>query len=77
MRVTIDEPYITKEQLNTIMIPTVIMMGQHDMVKHADGVFMAENIPHATLVTLKDENHASYVFNAYKLIKLIKQHLLN
>jgi pimeloyl-ACP methyl ester carboxylesterase len=45
------QPHFTKEQLNSIKVPTWIVNGDHDeFVTRANTVFMAEQIPNAGLL---------------------------
>lgn len=52
------EPNWTKEQLGTIKVPTLIMVGDHDeAIKRKHTEELAKAIPGAKLVILKDASH--------------------
>jgi pimeloyl-ACP methyl ester carboxylesterase len=52
------EPNYTKEQLKAITVPTVIFDGDHDeAIEPAHTAEMAELIPDAKLVIMKDASH--------------------
>lgn len=67
----LSEPHITKEQLNAIQIPTLVLAGSRDVVKESDTYFIAENIPNAELEILGDESHGSYIVHNTKVAELI------
>jgi pimeloyl-ACP methyl ester carboxylesterase len=49
--------YITVDQLSLIKAPTLVMAGDHDMVKEKHTRTIAENIPQSKLVIFKDASH--------------------
>jgi pimeloyl-ACP methyl ester carboxylesterase len=52
------QPNYTKDQLRSITVPTVIFVGDHDEgIEPAHAVEMAELIPGAKLVIMKDASH--------------------
>jgi pimeloyl-ACP methyl ester carboxylesterase len=52
------EPAWTKEQLAAIMVPTAIVLGDHDdAITRAHTDYMAASIPGAKLIILKDASH--------------------
>ena len=67
----ITEPNITKEMLQTIVIPTLVLAGSKDCVKETDTRFIAESIPNATLKILDGEKHETYIVNSTKIAELI------
>lgn len=72
MRLMMREPNITKDDLNKIEIPTLVLAGEKDLVKENDTRFIAGNIKNATLNILPNENHSSYVVHSPKLYNIIK-----
>jgi len=66
------EPNITKNDLNKIEIPTLVLAGEKDFVKENDTRFIADNIKNATLNILPNEKHGSYVIHSPKLYEIIK-----
>ena len=70
------EPHITKEQLQAIETPTLVLAGSKDLVLEEDTRFIAESIPHATLKILPGESHTSYIVHKEKIAKLILDYCL-
>ena len=74
LKMMLTQPNITNAQLNTIVIPTLVLAGKHDIIKEEHTRNIAANIPDSELRILKDESHTSYVFDfgSEKLYSLIK-----
>lgn len=70
------EPHITKEQLQAIETPTLVLAGSKDLVLEEDTRFIAESIPHASLKILPGEGHASYIVHKEKIAELILDYCL-
>lgn len=70
------EPHITKEQLQAIETPTLVLAGSKDLVLEEDTRFIAESIPHATLKILPGESHTSYIVHKEKIAELILDYCL-
>lgn len=68
------EPHITREQLQAIRIPTLVLAGSKDLVVEEDTRFIAENIPDATLKILEGEDHASYIVHKTRVAELILEY---
>jgi pimeloyl-ACP methyl ester carboxylesterase len=67
IKMMLNEPHISAEQLNSIKIPVLVLAGENDIVREEDTRFIAANIQNARLKILKGENHMSYVINSPKL----------
>lgn len=65
------EPHISKEQLQSIAIPTLVLAGSKDLVVEENTRFIAENIPGATLQILEGEGHETYIVHKTKVVELI------
>lgn len=63
----LQEPDISEYELSRITVPTVILAGEHDMVKPRETKRIASSIPNATLKILSGEDHGSYVVHSAKL----------
>lgn len=72
LKMMLTQPNITAEELNKILVPTLVLAGHHDIIKEENTRFIAENIPGSELRILKGENHTSYVLNNEKLYEIIK-----
>jgi pimeloyl-ACP methyl ester carboxylesterase len=62
----LNQPHITTEQLSTISCPTLVMSGDHDVIRAEHTLLIAQSIPksycyifpnsgHSTLIRYKDE----------------------
>lgn len=51
------QPHIDPKELKHIMIPTSVIVGQHDMIRTAHSALIAEAIPNAVLITISDADH--------------------
>ena len=65
------EPDITDQELQRIRANTLVLAGQHDLIKRKETDEIAEKIPHAKEMILPGESHSSYVVNSDKLGKII------
>lgn len=70
------EPHITKEQLQAIETPTLVLAGSKDLVLEEDTRFIADSIPKATLQILPGESHTSYIVHKEKIAQLILDYCL-
>ena len=71
----INEPNITREQLESITANVLVLCGSNDMVPYKHSLYIANTIPNATFKVLKGENHGSYVINSPKLYPIIASYL--
>jgi len=69
------QPDITKAELNSITVPTLVIAGSNDVVKGDHTAYIAENIPGSALVILEGETHSSYVREGKKLYDTIERFL--
>lgn len=51
------EPHINPDSLQKIQSPTLVMAGQHDVVKERHTKLIAEKIPHSKVVIFKGADH--------------------
>jgi len=72
LKMMLTQPDITEEQLSTIVTPTLILAGRHDVVKEEHTRFIASCIEGSELRILAGESHASYVLDNEKLYDTIK-----
>ena len=75
LRLMIEEPNITKEELEGITANVLILAGSRDMVPYKHSEYIARCIPNATFKILKGETHGSYVINSKKLYPIITSYL--
>lgn len=65
------EPHITKEQLQVIQTPTIVLAGSKDLALEEDTRFIAYSIPNAKLKILDGEGHESYIVHKTKIAELM------
>lgn len=67
----LNEPHITKEELNKIITPTLVLAGDKDLILKEETLFIHDSIKNSKLMILPKENHASYIVNSTKIAYLI------
>jgi len=71
LKLMLDEPNITAEDLGKIDVPVLITMGENDIIPFFRAEHIAEKIPNGRLVIAKGEDHTSYVIHSEKLFPLV------
>ena len=74
MKMMLDEPNITIEDLKKITIPVHVLAGEKDIIKLEHTKLIANNIKNSTLEIIKNENHGSYIIHSDKLYEIIKKY---
>lgn len=74
-KLMLTEPDIPAEALRGIAVPTLVLAGEHDLIKPAHTRLIAANIPNSVLKILPGEDHASYVVHSQKLFEIIQPFL--
>ncbi len=74
-KIMIDEPLITKDELNSITIPVNLIVGKKDAIKLKHTKYIKENIKNSTLEVLENEDHGSYIIHSDKIYEVIKKYL--
>lgn len=75
LKLMINEPHLSADDLNKIKANALILCGSRDMIPYKHSEFIATHVPNATLKVLKGESHSSYVINSPKLYGIIKEYL--
>lgn len=57
LKLMFKEPHITTKQLESIIIPVLVMAGEFDMIKESDTRFIADSLPYSVLRIIKGGNH--------------------
>lgn len=65
------EPSMTVEDMKGIGCPSLIMSGEHDLIRQEHTLLIGENIPFGRPVIIPGEDHGSYICNSPKLAPLI------
>lgn len=71
LRLILDQPEITKSDLQRIAVPTLVLAGSRDLVKDSHTREMAACIVNHSLLILKGETHTSYIKNSRKLCNVM------
>ena len=75
IKMMLDEPNITIEDLKKITIPVHVLAGEKDIIKLEHTKLIANNIKNSTLEIIKNENHGSYIIHSDKLYEIIKKYI--
>ncbi|MFL5740001.1 MAG: alpha/beta fold hydrolase [Flavisolibacter sp.] len=59
VRLLLDEPHIPLSDLNRIRIPTLVIGGDHDVIKPQHTLLVAQNIPQSDLWILPNSGHST------------------
>lgn len=73
----LSEPDITKEQLQGIRVPVLVIAGGHDLIRKEETKYIASSIPDSALMILDDEDHGSYINKSQKLGYIILEMVVN
>ncbi|MDR2699078.1 MAG: alpha/beta hydrolase [Candidatus Methanoplasma sp.] len=75
LKLMLDEPDITDDDLAAIKIPVLVTVAGKDVVPVGHGKHISEKIPGGSLLVITGENHGSYVIRSSKLFPLISDFL--
>ena len=75
IKMMLDEPNISIEELQRIIIPVHVLAGEKDVIKLEHTKLIADNIKNSTLEIIPKENHGSYIIHSEKLYEIIKKYL--
>jgi len=72
-KLMLDQPHISAEELSKIKVPTVLLAGEHDLIKPEHLKYITDCIPTCRLKILKGEDHSSYVMHSTKIADMLKE----
>lgn len=75
LKMMIDEPNISIDELKKIIIPVHVLAGEKDVIKLEHTKLIANNINNSTLEIIKGESHSSYIVNSDKIFEIIEKYL--
>lgn len=75
IKMMIDEPNITINQLKNIIIPVHVIAGEKDIVRLEHTKLIANSINNSTLEIVQGESHGSYIIHNEKIYDVIKKYL--
>lgn len=71
IRMMLEEPHITKEELEQIQIPVLVLAGENDVIKQGETGQIASFLPNAKMHIIKGEGHGSYIVHSTKFVKYL------
>ena len=71
LKMILNEPHITAEELSAIKVPTTVIAGEKDLVLRRETEAIAAAIPGSKLRILKGEGHGSYIVHKTRIAELI------
>ena len=75
IRLMIKEPDIRDQELRQIRADTLIVAGEHDLIRKSETDHIVAEIPGAAKLILRGESHGSYIVHSEKLAAIILQFL--
>lgn len=75
LKMMLNEPNISADNLEKIKIPTLILAGERDVIKEEHTKLIASSIANSTLIIVPNETHSSYIIHSKKLYDLIHEFL--
>ena len=71
MKMVLEEPHISLEELQAIDIKTTVVAGEKDAVTYEETKAIADNIPNAKLIIIPKAGHGSYIVHKTEIADLI------
>lgn len=71
LRLMLEEPDITAEELHRIQAKTFVLAGEKDLILPEDTRFIAESIPNAEMRILPGETHGSHIVHSTKIAHIL------
>ena len=71
VKMMLEQPHLSNQQLNLIKAKTLVLAGSKDMIKESHTINLAHYISGSQLMILPGESHGSYIINSTKLAPLI------
>ncbi|WP_179394010.1 alpha/beta fold hydrolase [Lacticaseibacillus absianus] len=71
LRLMLRHPHITLRQLNNIHVPTLVLAGQHDVIRPGETRRIIRHIPRARGIIVPGATHSSYVKDGAFFFRLI------
>ena len=73
MKLMMNEPNITSEELAQIKVPTVVMAGEKDLIPGKETAKIAMSIPGAKMRIIPGEGHGSYIVHKSRIADIIME----
>ncbi len=75
IKMMLDEPNISIEELQRIIIPVHVLAGEKDVIKLEHTKLIADNIKNSTMEIIPKEKHGSYIIHSDKIYEIIKKYI--
>jgi len=75
VKMMIDEPNISLEDLHKITVPTHVIAGEKDAIRLEHTQLIADNIANSTIEIVRGESHGSYIVHSDKIFEIIRRYL--
>ena len=62
-RMMMVEPNMSPEDMQTIMIPALIMAGENDLIREEHTRLIGESIPNGEVLIVENADHGSYIYH--------------
>lgn len=73
IRLMLEQKEITEKELKKIVVPTLVLAGENDIIKEEHTRELAARIKSSRLHIYKGETHGSYVIHSRKLLPQIRE----
>ena len=73
MKLMLEEPFITPDDLAKIKMPTVVIAGENDVVLGTETALIAMSVPGARMRIVPGEDHGSYIINSSRIADIIME----
>lgn len=71
LKMMIDEPDMTFEDMKNIQVPVLVMAGENDAIQRSHTEQIASNIPNGKVMIIPGEDHISYILHNKKVGKIL------
>ena len=70
-RMLVEEPQILPEELAAVRIPVLVTAGENDLILEEHTRLIADSLPNAELVIVKDAGHSNYIKKGTRMLDLL------
>lgn len=74
-KMMLTEPDISPKELSQVQLPTLVLAGEHDIIRPSHTRKIAASLPYAQLKIVEGEGHGSYIEHSSKLYPYIHDFL--
>lgn len=77
IKLMVNEPNITIEELQSIKVPTVLLVGDRDCIKLSHTKLIHRNIKDSKLEIVRKANHFNYIIGKDRIYNILKKYIEN